>query len=242
MRFTFFEKRRSLSRYAAVGSIPTTKLLKNTLKKGSETMEEKQTAQPTELSSAEQYLLRLRKFWNFYLALIISIGVACAVSIVVAVVSNVLLGAALAIFSVSVYIYLCSDEMKKMLGLSYSNMRGHIEITKAKPAEDGTLYIPSRLIFTDVTHIGDGAFCGQENTRIQSIYLPLSIEYIGRDVFGDAEELPVIYYEGDRERWESVRKDTPLDGLSVVFDTQMPQLIIKKEKTPSTDKDGEDGI
>ena len=202
-------------------------------------MKKENSMNEAELRSDERYLSRLAEFSDFYLYLVIFSGAAAVAAIVIAVLYNVLLGIALAIVTASVYSYFSDTELKKQLGFSYKSKRGRIAITKAVAKYGNTLYIPSRLMWSDVAEISDGAMKSEKNAKMVGLYIPRSIERIGKDIFGDNPPDTVIYYEGSREEWESIEKLTSFDDLKLVFDAESPTLSRKAKKKRNSCADGE---
>lgn len=191
------------------------------------------------LDSDEKYLARLADFSDFYLHLVIFSGAAVAAAIVISVVSNVLLGIALAFFTASIYTYFSANELKKQLGISYKSVRGGIVITKAVAAYGDRLYIPRRLMWSDVTEIADGAVASTKNEKLVAIYIPRSVERIGKDIFGNMSVRAVIYYEASREDWERVDSLTSFEDMEIIFDTKLPELPPKPKKKRGAHRDGE---
>ncbi|MBO7310472.1 MAG: hypothetical protein J6U86_03665, partial [Clostridia bacterium] len=72
--------------------------------------------------------------------------------------------------------------------------------------------------------IADRAFRSPKNSEAKEIYIPLGIEYIGKDIFGENSSFPVIYYEGKKEDWDKIKKDTDLGAAEIIFSTPIPTL------------------
>ena len=190
----------------------------------------KQKNNEQELSCEERYLRRLAAAERFYLQLVVAVLAACAIAIAIAVITDVLLGVALAVFSAAVYIFFSTDELYKQLGVRYSDLCGRIHITRAVAKYGDTVVIPSRLIWVDVTKISDGAFASEKNSELARIYLPRSIEYIGKDIFGNIPT-PQVLYEGSREEWNSIEGADAIDISCVSFDVVQPRLESKPKKS-----------
>ena len=182
------------------------------------------------LSSEDRYLLRLKEFSSFYLMLVVFSGVTYAAAIAIAVIYNVLIGVALAIFTAIIYFFFSSEEPKRYLGLSCKNTAGRIHVTHVEAAYGDTVYIPSRFAWADVTVIGDSAITSSTDKPISALYLPKSIERIGKDALGNNGVSPVIYYEGSAEEWEQILKETDLSDITVIFLSPIPELKRNKAK------------
>ena len=177
----------------------------------------------------EQFLSCLKSFNEYYTQLVCFAFGAIAVAIAIAFFSGILWGIAIAAIVVAVYVYFPTDEAKKQLGIFYTNTQGHIRIDRAKRVFDGCIVIPQRLIYADVTEIGDGALAKADDS-LERVYIPVSIEHIGKDIFGKAREGVTVHYEGSAEQWESVEKLTDLSSYSVVFECKFPVIPPKKTK------------
>lgn len=193
----------------------------------------------TELTSEERYLLYLNEFSSTYLLLVTASGITYAAAIAIAVISNVLIGIALAIFTAIIYFYFSTEEPKRYLGLSCKNIAGRIHVTKIAPSYGDTVYVPSRLMWADVTSLDDGALSANEETPLAALYLPRSIEHIGKELFGNNETRPVIYYEGSIEEWEKINTETDLTEITVVPHTPLPTFKNKQKRPDTAEKDTE---
>ncbi len=189
------------------------------------------------LSARERYINRLGEFEKYYRTLIVFTFIAVGVGAVVAIFANLFVGAALAVFSAAVYVYFSADEARSALGIRYSNTDGHIVMTRLFCVLGDTVIIPARFIYADVRAIGDGALASKKNAELCALYIPLTVEKIGKDIFG-AHHLPKIFYEGSREQWERISKQTDLDGCEICFECDYPTLP-PKEKKHKRNKRGE---
>ncbi len=199
----------------------------------------KKNIDESQMTSEEIYLSRLKGFQSYYLQLVIFAAAAIGVGIAVAVISSVLLGAALVLLSASVYVYFSKDEARKQLGIGFSNTDGHIVIKRLTATYGDCAVVPSRLIWADVTHIGDGALSSKKNSGLSRIYLPRSIERIGKDVFGDNSQPLTVLYEGTAEEWGEVECLTDLSACEILFECEQPTLPKKQKKVKA--KESSDG-
>ena len=187
-------------------------------------MENNTIAQDEQITNEQKYLSALKEFSNGYLLLLCLEGVACAAAIVVAFLYNVIVGASIAIFVAASYVYFSETLSRNKLGIDFKSIRGSITITYAAPAYSECVYIPSRLVYSSVTSIADRAFRSPKISDAKEIYIPLSIEYIGKDIFGENTSIPTIYYEGNQEDWNKIKKDTDLGAAEIIFSTPVPTL------------------
>lgn len=190
----------------------------------------KKTVDESQLTPKEIYLARLADFERYYLSLVIFTAAAVGVGIVIAVITSVLLGVALVVLSASVYVYFSVDEARKQLGIGFSNVDGHIVIKRLVARYGECAVVPSRFIWADVTHIGDGALASAKNAELKKIYLPRGIECIGKDIFGKIDANITVCYEGTAEEWSAVECLTDLSGCELVFECEYPRLPKKPKK------------
>ncbi len=194
------------------------------------------------MSAEERYLLRLKSFYDYYLLLVIFAAAAVGVGIFICVVSNLFAGIALVILAACIYIYFSTDEAYKQLGVRYKNTDGHIVLTRVRAIYGEAIYVPSRLIFADVRVIGDKAFNLKKNAELTAVYLPASIERIGKDIFGERRDITVLF-QGSREQWGKIDSATDFSDIEVLFDCTLPSLPKKeKQKRRSRAKKTEDEL
>ncbi len=174
------------------------------------------------LTSKERYSLRLLEFEKFYLTVVLFSAAAVFVGIAVAVLFDLLIGAACSVAAAAVYVYFVCDEARKQLGIRYKNTCGHIVITKLICVYGDCLVLPSKFIYADVRVIGDGALDSEENNDLATLYLPSSIRRIGKDIFGEHTPLITVCFEGTREEWESIEKETDFSVCSILFECEYP--------------------
>ncbi len=184
----------------------------------------------------EQYQKRLKNASTAYKQLVIACAAVMAAAIIVAITANILLGASLAIFCAGVYLYFSTEEIYKQLGLKYTHEEGSLHIKKAVAKYGDTLFIPSRLLWADVTHIDDGALSSEKNAELNRVFLSKNITHIGADVFGDHSPRIEIYYEGSEEEFSRIDGASSLVCGAVRFNCPFPEPPSKKE-TKNADRE-----
>lgn len=191
------------------------------------------------LPSRDRFLAGYKNYGNYYVTLLCFIGASVAVSVGIALFSNVLLGLCLAIFSAIVYVICSVDEAKKQLGITCSHIMGRVHIKTAAAIYGDELVIPKRFELADVTHICDKAFADEKNSELTAVYLPETVTYIGVDIFGGRDVLPEIRFEGTEEQWAKIEKHTDLSCAVIVFGTVHPMPEKKKnERKPFSSENG----
>ena len=202
----------------------------------------KKVTEDTSLPSRERFLARYKSFGDYYITLLCLVGVSAAAAVGIALFSNILIGLALAVLCAVVYIVCSRDEAKKQLGLSCTHVTGAVHIRSAKAVYGDWLIIPKRFELADVTHICDCAFAGEKNSQLSAVCLPVGITYIGKDVFGNNEQLPEIRFEGTSEQWDKIEKHTDLSGVAVLFCCEHPVLPKKNTSKNKTDVSKNGGV
>ena len=196
-----------------------------------------QTTAPAEVAIPphKRYIQRLIKFQKYYFQLLMIVGGIIAVSVVIAVLYNLLLGVSTAIFAAILYNSWASSEMYKDIGLKYKSIAGGIKIIACKARYGEIMWIPASLIRFDVIEIDDRAFSSRNNEELSKLFLPKTLKYIGKDVFDGCDSLKEIFFEGNEEEWNKIEKKTDFSCYKVIFEAKYPP-IPKKKKNRSNKK------
>ena len=169
----------------------------------------------------ERYASHLKSFGNYYITLVCLSGTALAVAIAMAFFTGVLWGVAVGIAVACIYACFSADEAKKQLGLRYENRQGRIIIKRATRSFGDCVVIPSRFIFADVTQIADGAVRVPDG-KMKKLYIPVSIERIGKDIFYNGADGVTVYDEGTEEQWGRIQTQTDFSGICILFGCEQP--------------------
>ena len=180
------------------------------------------------MTNGTEYLTRLKRFCDFYLALVISCAMLCAVGIVVAILLNLAIGILIAVLGAVLYAVILPRRAYSLLGLRVKSVRGGIHVARADCEDGDTLFIPDRIMWADVTAIEDGAFASEKNANVLFVHLPATLERIGKDVFGERAERITVFFEGSESAWERLSKQTDFDGVTVMCSAPLPKLEKKK--------------
>ena len=178
----------------------------------------------------KEYAKRMLNFSNFYIGFIAVVGVIMAIAVAVAVLYNVLLGVALALFGAFFYWTILSDNMSNMLGVRYVSLAGGIRITMCRARYGDVMWIPERLMGFDIIAIGDGAFKSPKNSELKKVFLPKTLSEIGKDIFEGCDALGDIYYQGSEEEFGKISCETDLSPYRIIFDAKYPPVAKKKKK------------
>ncbi len=178
---------------------------------------------------AKLYPARLSKFKTFYTMLVILAAAGIGIAIATAILSDLLLGAVIAIVTVFCYVRFCTSEMRDKLGLTYKTDTASLTITSCRPRYGDVLYIPAKLLWYDVEAIGDEAFKAKKNTELREVYFPKSLKKIGKDIFVSCPNLEAVRFEGTKEEWDALKKDTDFENVALTFGAMYPSLPSKKK-------------
>ena len=211
---------------------PEINVMKNLEEKNIEaiTAAEPQAALPNEdtIPPHKKYIRRMKKFQKYYIQLLMIVCAIIAVSVVIAVVYNLLLGVSIAIFAAILYNSWAVSEMYKEIGIKYKSITGGIKITACKQRYGEIMWIPASLIHFDVIEIDDRAFAEKNNENLVKIFLPKTLKYIGENVFVSCDSLKEIFFEGNEEEWNQIEKKTDLSSYKIIFDAKYPPMPRKK--------------
>ncbi len=180
------------------------------------------------LSPRQRFLAGYKSYGDYYLLLICLVGACICAAVGIALFFNVLLGLGVGVLCAVVWTVCTSDERKKQLGIVSSHVAGKVHIKSATAAYGEELFIPERLEYARVTAICDCAFSNECNCVLKAVYIPSSITYIGKDIFGERQDLPEIHFDGTRTEWKKIECHTDLSAATLVFSNSHP--LPKRQK------------
>jgi hypothetical protein len=163
---------------------------------------------------------------------IAGIGIAIATAII----SDLLLGAAIAFVTVFCYVRFCASEMRDKLGLSYKTDTASLTVTSCRPKYGDVLYVPAKLLWYDVEAIADEAFKAKKNSELREVYFPASLKKIGKNIFVNCPNLEAVRFEGTKEEWEALEKETDFENITITFCAVYPSLPSKKKARTNINK------
>ena len=181
--------------------------------------------EPLRTVTAEGFAIRLQKFEQCYLWLVIGCGCGCALAILIAVMLRVWGGLLLAILVAIAYRVILTDLLKKHLGLSCRRNPDGVAVSvvsEGLPWEE--LWIPRRLLWLDVTELEGAA-------DVKRLHLPRSLRRIGSGE--PLARLEQLLYEGSAEEWAAVKCDALPEDLAVAYECAYPPRPVKERKKNS---------
>ena len=126
--------------------------------------------------------------------------------------------------------------ISSLLGIEYKTYEKGMKLTKCRARYGDVFWVPARLMFFDVVKIENKAFCNDHNAELRCVFLPKSLQAIGKDVFEGCDALEDIFFEGSCEEWEKIEKLTDLSSLRITFDAKYPAIKKKSKKKKSKKK------
>ena len=174
------------------------------------------------VSSTDRFIARYKNYSDYYLLLLVVVGIAVAAAVVIAILESVLWGIVLAVFAWTVYLICSKAEASKQLGISVTHERGTVTVSRAVACYGEEFVIPRKFEFATVSRIADRAFDNEKNGGVRVIYLPVGITYIGENIFGDETPLLEIHFEGSEAQWQNVEIHTRLSDAVIFFNVPCP--------------------
>lgn len=191
-----------------------------------------------EISEAEKFNKTLKKANDSYLFIvIICCGLALS-GVVYAVMDSVFVGLLIAIAGIVLYTALTSNLLYKLLGISYRSATKQLTVTAlyCKGCEEA--FIPARLIWLDVTELGDGALKHKSSEAVRVLHLPATLRMIGEDVFSGCSDLTTLVFDGSVEAWGSIECLTDLSPYEIICnDGTIPATVSEQSEISTTDTD-----
>ena len=177
----------------------------------------------------------LKAVSDLYLYTVIISAAVVVAGLVYAVISKVSIGLIIAILGVLIYTALTSNILYKKLGISYRSTSGALTVTQLYGQHRKEIWIPERLLWINVTEIGDRAFAHASSAKIHTVHLPATLKAIGENIFEGCEELKTVYFAGSREEWEQIESSTDFSAYELIFaaETAEEQADSEPEKDGS---------
>ena len=203
---------------------------------------ENQTNEQALSPERQDFLNNLQSTNGSYLTTVIISASVVAVGLVLAAFLNIFAGLAVCIAATLYYMLATKLILDKKLGISYRSTSGELSVVSLKARDKQELFIPSRLLWLDVAEIEAHAFKNGGAQSLHTIHLPATLKSIGDGFLDGCDALRTICFEGSREEWEAIEKNTSFDGLEIIFFDDAPYSLpkkvkVKKAHTESTPKD-----
>ncbi len=185
---------------------------------------------PSSQQANREFIDNLKSVNSSYLAIVIISAAIAAAGITVAVLWYVSAGLALAILAILFYMYATKSLLSGRLGISYKSSTGRLCISKLCTNGKQELWIPSRLLWLDVTEISNRVFTPEDAASVKILHLPKALLSIGKYAFEDCNALQHIYFEGSEQEWASIELNCDLEGIELHFLDNSIFSVPKTEK------------
>lgn len=170
-------------------------------------------------NAVKEYPALKKAFDRFYICLVVFCGAVFLLSLYLAIGVNSRIGIAVGVCDALVYAVFTATEMRELLGVGYAPHGGEMSVIikggKTANRVGGRKYIPSRLLWSDVTAIGAGA--KKPDILTEEIYIFKGIKKIDADAFAGMEKLRKVIFEGTEEEWSEIECMADISELETVF-------------------------
>ena len=183
-----------------------------------------------QLPPHKEYAKRMTSFEEKYIMTLCAAGIAIAAGIALSIFYEFIIGVAAVALGVVIYIKFVNSDLYTLLGFEYKTYTDGLSLTLCRARYGDVLWIPSKLIYFDVTRIEDKAFSSKHNEELRCVFLPKSLKSVGKDIFEGCDALEDIFFEGSEAEWEKIEKETDFSSLRLTFDAKYPP-VKKKKKT-----------
>ena len=184
-----------------------------------------------QLPPHKEYAKRMLSFSEKYIMTLCGAGVAIAAGIAIAIFYEFIIGVAAVALGVVIYVKFVNSDLYSQLGFEYKTYTEGLCLTLCRARYGDVMWVPSRLIYFDVTRIEDKAFSSKHNEELRCVFLPKSLKSIGKDIFEDCHALEDVFFEGSEAEWEKIEKETDFSSFRLTFDAKYPPVKKKtKEK------------
>ncbi len=171
----------------------------------------------------EIFVRRLEKFDSFYFQLVVLCAVVAAATVAVAILANFLVGAAVAITLALIYAYFSRDELKRSLGVVCTVNNASLRITQLTSAIDSDAFVPSRIMWYDVTEIAHGALENEKIQGVESLHIPSTVKRIEKGAFGGCDSLETLLFACSEDELEKMSVEEDLSRFTLKFGVPFPE-------------------
>ncbi len=198
---------------------------------------ENQRNEQTLSPERQDFLNELQSANGSYLTTVVIFALIVAVGLITAAFLNVFAGLAVCVAAVLYYMFATKLILDKKLGISYKSTSGELSVISLKARDKQEIFIPSRLLWLDVTEIEAHALKDGGAQNVHTIHLPATLKVIGEDLLDGCDALRTICFEGSSEEWDAIEKNTSFDGLEIIFFDDAPYSLPKKVKVKDAPKE-----
>lgn len=179
-------------------------------------MNEQQNMSPTEASAEEIFNKALKKANDAYLLIVILCGAIALGGVFYAVIDSVFIGLLVSIAGVVLYTALTSNTLYNLLGISYRSATKKLTVTAFYGRGQEETFIPARLIWLDVSELGDNALKHKSSESIRVLHLPSTLKVIGENAFEGCTRLTTLVFGGTLEEFDKIESLSDLSAYEII--------------------------
>ena len=180
----------------------------------------------------EIFVKAKKKYGDFYLQLVVLLSIVATAAITVAVLMSVLAGFGVSVLLAAVYVYFSRDELKHSLGIRIKICDASIKIVGLRTIENSPreAWIPSRLMWYDVSAIETGALSDEKNAKLEVLHVPSTVRAIAKGAFDGCPSLHTIAFEQDEETIKGMNIEEDLSRFTLLFGASYPDKPRKEKR------------
>lgn len=212
------------------------KLLPN--KKSAAAEDTEETAKEIKEYTEQEFLSDLKRMNEQYRTTVILVGAFILCATVTAVAWKVSYGLMIALIGVIMYIAAVGQLLYRRLGLSYVSLAGSLRISEIYGKDRDSIYIPKRLLWLEVSELGERASVHASSAGVRTLYLPATLRSIREGALDGFSSLSLICFEGSEEEWSAIEGAYVPEGVEIVFGKGVtyPEKPKKEKKQKAKDR------
>ena len=184
--------------------------------------EQKNIESTVTATSGEIFADKLKKFNSFYFQLVVLCAVVAAATIAVSIIASALIGIAVAIALALIYLYFSRDELKRSLGIGFAIKGASISIRELSMVIGSDGFIPSRLMWYDVTEISSSILNNKKAGELKCLHIPKTVTRIEKGAFDGCRSLKVLAFEHSESEFANLDIEADLSSFTLEFCVPFP--------------------
>lgn len=185
---------------------------------------EQENIENSVVSTPEEIFVRkLEKFDSFYLQLVVLCAVVAAATVAVSIIANALVGLAVAVALALIYAYFSRDELKRSLGVVCTVNNASLRITQLTSAIETDAFVPSRIMWYDVTEIAHGVLENEKIQGVERLHIPSTVKRIEKGAFDGCDSLQALLFACGEDELEKMSVEEDLSRFTLKFGVPFPE-------------------
>ena len=181
------------------------------------TKEQKNIEAAVASTSTEIFANKLKKLNSFYFQLVVLCSVVAVATVTVALLASYVVGVIVAVALVLIYLYFSRDEIKRSLGIVFSINGINIKVRELRLVIDSDGFIPSRLMWYDVTEISAGILDNEKTKTLKRLYIPKTVSHIEKGAFDGCKSLTTLCFEHSEAEFAELTVEDDLSRFTLEF-------------------------